>query len=69
MLETLTVNLTEQSTAARQSAAEATGDNETDVVNRALQVYAEIVRLQAQDKDLKFMTLAGDGTLSEFAIG
>lgn len=46
--EKLTVNLIEKASKALRSAAEPTGDTETDTVNRALQVYDYIMQLQAR---------------------
>jgi len=41
----LTVNLTERSATALNEASDLTGDTRTDVVNRALQMYAWMMQL------------------------
>lgn len=44
----VTVNLTARSTKALEEAVAATGDTQTDVINRALQVYAFLESSMAQ---------------------
>jgi hypothetical protein len=48
-LTRVTVNLNAPAAAALESASEMTGDSRTDTVNRALQVYAELVRLRVEE--------------------
>jgi hypothetical protein len=43
--ERVTVNLTERAAHAMADVADLTGDNKTDSINRALIIYAEIVRV------------------------
>ena len=43
----VTVNLTERSTKALQDAVSSSGDTQTDVINRALQVYAYLESVMA----------------------
>lgn len=45
-LERVTVNLTPRASAALADAAELTGYNRTDVINRAVQVYAHLEKVQ-----------------------
>ncbi|GHC78186.1 hypothetical protein GCM10007079_15900 [Nocardiopsis terrae] len=44
----VTVNLTARSTKALEEAVATTGDTQTDVINRALQVYAYLESVMAQ---------------------
>ena len=44
-LTRLTVNLVRESVDALNAAAEMAGDTRTDTVNRAIQLYAEVLRL------------------------
>ena len=44
----VTVNLTARSTRALEEAVAATGDTQTDVINRALQVYAYLESAMAE---------------------
>lgn len=44
----VTVNLTARSTKAMEEAVAATGDTQTDVINRALQVYAYLESVMAE---------------------
>ncbi|MEU3019756.1 MULTISPECIES: hypothetical protein [unclassified Nocardiopsis] len=44
----VTVNLTARSTKALEEAVAATGDTQTDVINRALQVYAYLESVMAE---------------------
>ncbi|WP_026119011.1 ribbon-helix-helix domain-containing protein [Nocardiopsis ganjiahuensis] len=44
----VTVNLTARSTKALEEAVAATGDTQTDVINRALQVYAYLESAMAE---------------------
>lgn len=48
-LERVTVYLTARASRALGLAAELTGDSRTDAVNRAIQVYASLALLAAQD--------------------
>jgi hypothetical protein len=43
--ERVTVNLTEKAAQAMADVVELTADNKTDTINRALVIYAEIVRV------------------------
>ena len=51
-LERLTVNLTERSSKALSLAHGITSDTKTDIVNRALQVYAYIVHQENQGREI-----------------
>ena len=57
-LTRVTVNLVPRASAALNEAADTTGDNRTDTVNRAIQVYAFIVRAMAEGRSL---VLVGPG--------
>ncbi len=46
-LERVTVNLVTRASRALQLAAELTGDSRTDIINRAIQVYAYVVQIEA----------------------
>ncbi|RPF33421.1 hypothetical protein [Streptomyces sp. TLI_185] len=45
-LKRITVNLTPRSVDAMRTAVELTGDSRTDIINRAVQVYAEILQVR-----------------------
>jgi hypothetical protein len=47
-LERVTVNLTPRSSRALDEAVTITGDSKTDTINRALQVYAYLERVQRE---------------------
>ncbi|MEV4893896.1 hypothetical protein ACIBHY_51580 [Nonomuraea sp. NPDC050547] len=44
-LERVTVNLTQRAARALEEAVELSGDSKTDIINRALQVYAYLERI------------------------
>ncbi len=46
-LERITVNLVTRAWRALQLAAELTGDSKTDIINRAIQVYAYVTEIEA----------------------
>lgn len=48
----VTANLTPRSSAALEQVARLTGDNKTDTINRAIQVYAYIVDITQNDGDV-----------------
>ena len=62
-MERVTVNLTQKSADALREAVELTGDSKTDVINRALQVYAFIQR-KTQGEGALFIS-PGDGSPME----
>jgi hypothetical protein len=62
-MERVTVNLTQRSAEALREAVELTGDSKTDVINRALQVYAFIQR-KIQGEGALFIS-PGDGSPME----
>lgn len=59
-LQRVTVNLTPRAAAALDAAAARTGDNRTDVINRALQVYALVLELM--DGRDHLVVVSPDGT-------
>lgn len=46
----VSANLTARSMAALEAASATTGDNETDTLNRAIQVYAYVSKVMAEGK-------------------
>lgn len=59
-LQRVTVNLIPRAAAALDAAAARTGDNRTDVINRALQVYALVLELM--DGRDHLVVVSPDGT-------
>lgn len=49
-LTRVTANCTPRAIAALQVATEVTGDNQTDVINRSVQVYAYVSKIMAEGK-------------------
>lgn len=49
-LTKLSANITDRSRMALEAAAEQTGDTQTDTVNRAIQLYAFVVKLHAKGR-------------------
>ena len=47
-LERVTVNLTARSSKALQRLSDLTGDSKTDIINRALQIYAYLEEIDCQ---------------------
>lgn len=58
----VTVNLVPRSVAAMNAASEINGDNRTDSINRALQVYAYLMQ-EMQTKDVVVRDRSGQETL------
>lgn len=52
-LTKVSVNLVERAMAALEIATELSGDSQTDVINRSVQVYAYLLKAVADGKDLK----------------
>jgi hypothetical protein len=61
----LTVNLTPRSAAALDLAVGLTRDSKTDTINRALQVYAYLMSLKAEGREI---TARGGGKPEETII-
>lgn len=66
-LTRLTVNLTPRAAAALDRAAELSGDNRTDTINRALSVYAWIEGVRA-DGGAIYVRQAGDTEVKQLVI-
>ena len=64
--ERLTVNLTERSIKSVVLAAAITGDSKTDMVNRALQLYAYVMNARREGKSLILREPGGEETCLEF---
>lgn len=64
-LTRLTVNLTARAVGALEFAANETGDNRTDCVNRALQIYGFLLDQQAQGAVIYLRKEEGDKEVFE----
>lgn len=60
--ERLTVNLSRRGKTGLERAIESTGDNKTEVVNRALELYGRVTGRAAQGDDLLLRNGAGELT-------
>jgi hypothetical protein len=59
-LERVTVNLVPRAAEALRRAVELTGDSKTDTINRALQLYAYIIKDQSEGKDFLIRDTKGE---------
>jgi hypothetical protein len=66
-LERVTVNLTSRASSALQLAAELTGDTKTDILNRALQVYAYLEQVVSKGGSVHVRE-SDDGELEKLKI-
>jgi hypothetical protein len=66
-LERVTVNLTGRSSRALEAATDLSGDTKTDIINRALQIYAFLENVRAQGGSIHVRESAG-GELSRIEI-
>jgi hypothetical protein len=66
-LRKITVNLTPRACAALDQAVKLTGDNQTDTLNRAIQVYAYIMNITQNDGDV-YVRDAGHDELERLLV-
>jgi hypothetical protein len=59
-LERVTVNLVPRTSEALRLAVELTGDSKTDTINRALQLYAFFMKIQADDGSILIRDAGGE---------
>lgn len=61
-LERVTINLTRRAIAARSAIQLRTGENQTDIINRAIAVYAVVLELMHRDGTDHLTVVQPDGT-------
>jgi hypothetical protein len=66
-LERITVNFVPRASEALQQAVELTRDSKTDTLNRAIQLYAYVLKAQAGGQDL-FIGDVKDGKLDKILL-